>query len=235
MDHDDESAVDAVRASDLLRLADAGAAYVHHVEELRTQVLRENPVLYWPRRGVQHRSIEGGGHHTTGWRADEIRYEHGALDTGEAVRSLGHWNPDNQVEVFEVIEGRVLMLAAPRGESQVLASIYAPGERCALPPGLFHVTYSPWEPSTVFNIYNTTGPRHDGDTKYLGEPAPRHTLVETAESWFLGVDAAPLGTGPRAWSLPDGVGSVTDVLIEASDEALLALFDRLTSPGPVAP
>ena len=50
-------------------------------------------------------------------------------DSLQAVRSLGHWNPDDQVEVFEVLSGRVLILVAfPGDPTSVSAANYGTGD-----------------------------------------------------------------------------------------------------------
>ncbi len=149
-----------VHLSDLVRLAQHDGVRVHELATLRAAADRRDQLLYRCRRNVQTRQVPGPDGEPVSWHADEIRYQCGELPNGEAVRSLGHWNPDDQVEVFEVLSGRVVILVVfPDEPAVVSAATYGPGHACVLPPGVFHLTYSPWEPSTVFNIYNESAHR----------------------------------------------------------------------------
>jgi hypothetical protein len=86
------------------------------------------------------------------WRADLVRYEPGALPTGELHRSLGHWNSPAQYEVFETVTGTVvLIVATPQG--RVTYQVCGPGDLFAVPMGAWHLTYVLDGPAYVFNVY----------------------------------------------------------------------------------
>lgn len=87
------------------------------------------------------------------WRADLIQFTGKPLPGGEPCRSIGHWNPPEQVEIFEVIEGRVVLLVMTAEES-IEALDCLPGESWVIPKGSFHLTYAITR-SLVINIYNS--------------------------------------------------------------------------------
>lgn len=213
-----------VHLSDLVRLAQHDGVRVHELATLRAAAGERDQLLYRCRRNVQVRQVRGPDGEQVTWRADEIRYQCGALPSGEAVRSLGHWNPEDQVEVFEVRSGRVVILVVfPEDLTTVSAASYGPGQACVLPPGVFHLTYSPWEPSTVFNIYNESGHRATGDSKYLGAPPPQRALVQGADGWSLTPAEPEPATAPLGFGFPGPAGSVTEVLPAYSDEEIVSL------------
>ncbi|GAA1691578.1 hypothetical protein GCM10009745_41150 [Kribbella yunnanensis] len=129
-------------------------------------------MLYTAYRNVQIQEISDGGF----WHADEVHYESGSLETSEPVRSIGHWNKPDQVEIFQVTSGRVMMIVVPRSPVDVIyAANYAAGDSCVIPLGAFHLTYSPWTASTVFNIsFEGAAPP---DQKYDRHPAPEISAV----------------------------------------------------------
>lgn len=89
----------------------------------------------------------------TEWRADLISYSGCATPDGGSCRSIGHWNPSDQLEVFETIEGMVVMVVVlPAGGVDIVRCM--PGYSIVIPRGAFHLTYAP-QPSRVINIYNS--------------------------------------------------------------------------------
>ncbi|MEO6503821.1 MAG: cupin domain-containing protein [Jatrophihabitantaceae bacterium] len=211
----------SVHLSDLVRLARHDGVRVHEPAVLENAASQQDLLLYRSRRNVQTRQVPLSDGEPVTWRADEIRYQCGALPSGEAVRSLGHWNPVDQVEVFEVLSGRVVILVVfPHDLATVSAATYEPGDVCVLPPGVFHLTYSPWESSTVFNIYNETAHAAAGDSKYLGVAPPGRALVLSADGWSLTPADPEPGTAQLGFTFATPPGSVTEILPGYSDEEM---------------
>ncbi len=169
-----------IRLSDLIERSRSPAV---RIRPLASSTF-EDRVLYTAYRNVQVRELSEDGL----WHADEVRYESGILDNNEPVRSIGHWNKPDQVEVFQVTSGRVMMVVVPRSpENVVYAANYSPGEFCVIPLGAFHLTYSPWTVSTVFNIsFEGASPP---DQKYDRHPAPDVSAVH--ESGRLRLEMPP--------------------------------------------
>jgi hypothetical protein len=128
-----------------------------------------DPVLYraWrdvlpPRRENQGagRSLAGAGPDGVAWLADLVVYQDGTLPGGEPFRSTGHWNPDGQLEVFQVLSGRALIVAAGTsvtGSPYVQYQESAAGDVAVIPPAAWHLTYALDGPAMVFNIYTCQG------------------------------------------------------------------------------
>ncbi len=217
-----------VHLSDLVRLAQHDGVRVHRLASLRDAARQQDRLLYRSRRNVQIRRVDLPDGESMTWRADEIHYQCGALPSGEAVRSLGHWNPPDQVEVFEVLSGRVVIFVAyPDDPAAVSAATYGPGDACVLPPGVFHLTYSPWESSTVFNIYNETSHPTSGDSKYLGAAPPGRALVLDADGWSLTPADPEPATAQLGFPLSSSGVSVTEILMAYSDEELTRLHQGI--------
>ena len=69
------------------------------------------------------------------WRLDAIAYAGGLLPgTLEVSRSIGHWNPEDQWEVFEVVSGEVLLVLQGRGMSAPYVVVCPTDAVVALPP-----------------------------------------------------------------------------------------------------
>lgn len=214
--------------SDLVRLAQHDGVRVHELARLRTAASQQDRILYRSRRNVQNRRVHLPDGEPVTWRADEIQYQCGALPSGEAVRSLGHWNPDDQVEIFEVLSGRVVIFVVfPADPTAVSAATYGPGDVCVLPPGVFHLTYSPWESSTVFNIYNETAHRTTGDSKYLGAAPPGRALVLGADGWLVTPADPEPDTSQLGFPFPAPQGSVAEFLTAYSDEEMVRLHQDI--------
>jgi hypothetical protein len=87
--------------------------------------------------------------------ADLVVYEPGTLPGGEPYRSTGHWNLPGQLEIFQVLTGRVAMLVAGRartGERYAYVQICPAGASMAVPFDVWHVSYVLDGPAVVFNV-----------------------------------------------------------------------------------
>lgn len=90
------------------------------------------------------------------WFADLVIYQAEDLPGGELCRSIGHWNTPGQLEVFQCLTGRVLIITARRtatGDPIVGLHMCGPGELCAVPFGAWHLTCVLDGPAAVFNLY----------------------------------------------------------------------------------
>ncbi|MFG2210456.1 hypothetical protein [Streptomyces sp. NPDC048638] len=124
-------------------LADPGAAHA----------ARTDPVLYTAHRDIlpPHRALGAE------WFADLCVYRSGQLPGGELNRSIGHWNTPAQLEVFDVLSGRILMITAWYGVSGAPVlnwQVCEPGDLVAVPFGSWHQTSVLDGPACVFNIYS---------------------------------------------------------------------------------
>lgn len=120
-----------------------------------------DPVLYRAWRGVLPRregtppAERGAGPGGLAWLADLVVYQDGTLPGGEPFRSTGHWNPDGQLEVFQALSGRVLIVAAGTsvtGRRYVQYQECAAGDVAVVPLAAWHLTYALEGPAMVFNI-----------------------------------------------------------------------------------
>jgi hypothetical protein len=85
-----------------------------------------------------------------------VVYQAGELPGGELARSTGHWNTPAQLEVFQPLSGRVLMLTAYRtetGHAELRYQVCAEGDLAAVPLGAWHLTLVLSGPAAVFNLY----------------------------------------------------------------------------------
>jgi hypothetical protein len=130
----------------------------------------DDPVLYRAYRDVLpprnkklngHRMFAPAGRAdaadgTSCWYADLVVYSPGLLPGREPHRSTGHWNSDAQLEIFQTLSGKVLVLTGtPSGEGQtcVTYQICRSGDISVIPFGGWHLTYCLDGPAAVFNIY----------------------------------------------------------------------------------
>lgn len=183
---------------DLLAGADAdGAVYLSGGPDVvRTAIGRDvDPQLYLayrdiasPRRKVRQPSgvAEGAG----AWFGDLIVYTAAHLGSGPDLgRSLGHWNTPAQLEIFQCLSGRILMLHTNvdhDGNSTMDYHVCRAGDHVVIPFGAWHLTAVLDAPATVFNIYtdvtdllsgHTSREAVDRDLKYRVAPAPELTIA----------------------------------------------------------
>ncbi|MFD7057425.1 hypothetical protein ACFWBS_57585 [Streptomyces mirabilis] len=226
------------RLSDLLAARGTVAGPFVMDEEALKGLLDEDPVLYTAHRDQAVRPLldEDGPFF---WRADLVSYSGGVLPDREPVRSVGHWNPTTQVEVFQVLDGRVLLLIGDATDpATVSLAVYGPGDMAVVPPGWFHLTGSPWGPAVVYNIY--TDRKGSGGTDIQGkyhsrQPMPYLITMDGVHPALTEVPGVPVGPRPitsagplrpSALPLPDDLRRLMD---EGSDEDLLALRDAIQS------
>lgn len=185
------------------------------------------------------------GSGATLWSADQVVYEHGTLPGGEPFRSTGHWNPADQLEVFQVLSGRVLMLSSMTGEGGeepfVAFQVCGPGELSVVPFGTWHLTYVLDGPAVVFNIYSGPAddvegatPVHRTAAKYRSKRGPAEITVrrsgtgfsiELSDKWRA-TCGDPVEVSPPEWlrAVMPPSGLLTDLHVSGSDADLDALL-----------
>ena len=217
----------------------------------------DDPVLYDairdflpPREKASNRCATAGTpEHTaaesrTHLFADLIVYRPGTLPGDEPFRSTGHWNLPGQLEIFQTLTGRVLMLVGGRtrdGRPFLYEQVCEPGSVMAVPFGIWHVTYVLDGPAVVFNLTTEVGDAghvtaHPGEEKYRRAApiavtarraaAGRHEYVgEDLRSW-----GPPLGAPRTDWLQPllAPGESLADLFLYASPSRLAAL-ERLAA------
>jgi hypothetical protein len=221
---DDELAVNGVRlASEHRRLSHllraGGEQGLYFADRDAVTGSGEDPVLYHairdflpPRDKASDRCVPAG---TPGYAharggdavlADLVVYRPGTLPGGEPYRSTGHWNLPHQLELFETIVGRVLMLVGGRtsdGRPFLYEQICGPGEMMAVPFDIWHVTYVLDGPAVVFNLTTEAGgtvgpPAHPGEEKYhRADP-----IAVTARRRGNGHEFVAAPEALRSWGLP---------------------------------
>ncbi|WP_410646409.1 hypothetical protein [Amycolatopsis sp. cmx-4-54] len=190
---------------DLLAGADAdGAVYLLDPDQARTMLDRGvNPQLYLAYRDIAApRTKTGqpvnGADGTHAWFADLVVYTAANLGPSpEPGRSLGHWNTPAQVEIFQCLSGRVLLLHTnidDAGNSRMDYHVCQAGDHVVIPFGAWHLTVVLDAPAAVFNIYtdvaeiltgHTSRDAVDSDLKYRAAPAPELTITRTASTFAV--------------------------------------------------
>ncbi|CRK55226.1 hypothetical protein [Alloactinosynnema sp. L-07] len=185
---------------DLLTGADAdGSVYLVNPKEVRAMLNHGiDPQLYLAYRDIiAPRPKTGqplnGAAGTHAWFADLVVYTAANLnDSPELGRSLGHWNTPAQVEIFQCLSGRVLMLHTnidDDGRSTMDYHVCRAGDHVVIPFGAWHLTVVLDAPAAVFNVYtdvadlltgHTSREAVDSDLKYRVAPAPELTITRTA-------------------------------------------------------
>lgn len=107
------------------------------------------------------------------WSADLVIYRDGVLPGGEPLRSIGHWNPAAQLEIFQVLCGRVVMVTSG---TSISGRPFAQYQECRaddvaiVPFGAWHLTYVLDGPAVVFNIYTSPcgalGPQSGAESEF---------------------------------------------------------------------
>lgn len=247
------------RLSDLLDKGDGRGPDVLFADRAAVAAAVEDghdPQLYYavrdvlPRRVAMPASAAGFDRATEGvlWAADLVVYQHGTLPDGEPVRSIGHWNPVDQLEIFQVLSGRVLLITCLLGdsddESYVSFQECEAGDLAVVPFGAWHLTAVLDGPAMVFNTYS--GPAGAGghgmksdagadmSGKYRSQRGPAEIVVTRSDA---GYDLAlsprlrsacgdPVRVTCPGWLrayLPAS-GMLTDLHVSGSDADLEALL-----------
>jgi hypothetical protein len=175
--------------------------------------------------------------------ADLIVYQAGTLPGGEFFRSTGHWNLPWQLEIFQTLVGRVLMLVGGRdsqGRRFLYGQVCGPGEVIVVPFGVWHVSYVLDGPAVVFNVTTDLAARvdeHDaaavrqGPGKYC-RAAPIAVTACRCDSRYCIVSSpaarrwGPLVGAPGAnWMRPflAAMDSLADLHLYASPSVLASL------------
>ncbi|MGH3867782.1 MAG: hypothetical protein ACRDQ4_16970 [Pseudonocardiaceae bacterium] len=209
----------ARRLSDLLSgIPEDGCAASAHLADVtaaRAAVARgDNPVLYrayrdvLPPRAKHHAHCLTGSAGTDYWFADLVIYQGGELPgSRELARSIGHWNTAVQLEVFQCLSGRVLMLSSEcdaTGQLGLRYQVCGPGDVTVIPFGAWHLTVVLAGPAAVFNIYTDAHTLAHGRTsrdaaghdrlKYHSRAGVKVVVIRRGDSIALTGDPAELLT-----------------------------------------
>jgi hypothetical protein len=191
--------------SDLLAGADAGGSVcLANPDQLRATINRgSDPQLYLAYRDIVAPRLKADPPNNVAdgalmWFADLVVYTATNLGGGpELGRSLGHWNTPAQVEIFQCLSGRVLMLHTNIDDdvnSTMDYHVCQAGDHVVIPFGAWHLTVVLDAPAAVFNIYtdvadlltgHTSREAADSDLKYRVAPAPELTIARTASTIAL--------------------------------------------------
>ncbi|SBT40797.1 hypothetical protein [Micromonospora narathiwatensis] len=223
------------RLSDLLARYRDGENKVFVSDAVLHHGTRDDPLLY-----TAHRDVLPRRHALdTDWFADLVEYQPGVLPGGELHRSTGHWNTPAQLEVFQTLTGRTLMITAWRtaaGQPVLRYQECHAGALAVIPFGGWHLTLVLEGPAEVFNIYaelpvagNPTE-RVDCDAdKYRRALAVEITAVRASDGFQLtGAGLAAWGTARQAveptWLRQAlGAASLPEFYSTAHGSALAAL------------
>ncbi|OEJ22138.1 hypothetical protein AR457_40375 [Streptomyces agglomeratus] len=180
--------------SDLLATAANGAPACYLADPGAARTARDagnDPVLYTAHRDILPPTRALGAD----WFADLCVYRPGRLPGGELNRSIGHWNTPAQLEVFEVLSGRVLMITAwhdPSGTPVLNWQACGPGDLVAVPFGAWHQTSLLDGPATVFNIYTDLP---GTEQHHTSRHAAQHAEIKYRSSAPVEITAIRAGTG----------------------------------------
>jgi hypothetical protein len=139
---------------------------------LRASIRNHDQVLYRAvRDACPPRTVTAadGSRHT--WRLDRVAYPGEELPTGELGRSVGHWNPPSQSEIFEVDQGEIAVLTALDAGGPVELIRCPEGTGVCLKQGSWHLTYVLRGPAVVTNLYTEVARSRTG--KYFSGPTVR--------------------------------------------------------------
>lgn len=116
------------------------------------------------------------------WRMDLVHYTGITLPWNEANRSIGHWNPSNQVELFQVLDGHPTILAKPPTVPNVQITELAAGDLLKLRGGDWHITFCPKGEAIILNVYSCREGAQTAD-KYFSKP-PVPLGIQLTENGF---------------------------------------------------
>ncbi|GIJ30652.1 hypothetical protein Vqi01_58140 [Micromonospora qiuiae] len=222
------------RLSDLLARQREGRNTVFVNDDVLHHETGNDPLLYTAHRDVLPRRHALG----TDWYADLVEYQPGILPGGELHRSTGHWNTPTQLEVFQTLTGRTLMITAWRTATgqPVLRYQECPADAlAAIPFGGWHLTLVLDGPAAVFNFYTDLPTAGDPSAeqvdldadKYRRAPAVEITAVRTGDGFQL------TGGGLIAWGPAEQTTEPT-WLRQALDGASLPEFYRTADDSALA-
>ncbi|MEU7802535.1 hypothetical protein AB0B10_25075 [Micromonospora arborensis] len=221
------------RLSDLLARRRDGGNTVFVSDSVLRCTSGGDPLLYTAHRDVLP-PRQGLG---SSWFADLVAYQPGVLSGGEPHRSTGHWNTSSQLEVFQTLTGRTLMITAWRTASgrQALRYQECPaGALAVIPFGGWHLTLVLDGPAAVVNFYtdlptteHPTAKRDADADKYRRAPAVEITAILTSDGYQLA------GPGLAAWG-PAQETTEPAWLRRALDGASLADFYRSADQSTLA-
>jgi hypothetical protein len=244
----------AVPAAALTYLADQGAVRAAHSRGYDPVLYRAYRDIFPPRSkhadGATALYPDGDQDSSGWWYADLVVYSPGRLPGGEPFRSTGHWNAPAQLEIFQTLTGRTLMLVAIRSTDdrlQVGHQVCEAGEIAVVPPGAWHLTYCLAGPAAVLNIYTDTpllSTGHfsrqaalDDELKYRTQPPAAITARCTAGVVHLvGADDAvrtprTLVTPPWMFDHVPSGGSLGGLYLNATANALADLEHAAADSG----
>lgn len=163
-----------------------------------------DPVLYDAYRDILPPQPAAGS--ADGWFTDLVVYQPGTLPNGEPVRSIGHWNTPTQLEIFQCLTGRILMLVAgirPDGSHFCQQHLCTADDPVVVPFGAWHLTYVLDGPAAVINIYadHPGGNRSSRDAAL--HPAVKYGPQEPVElavrRCVFGLEVVGTRRALRAW------------------------------------
>lgn len=96
---------------------------------------------------------------------DILLYEKalGAISNNTFNRSLGHQNDINEIEIHQVLKGKILEIIELNGITYV--GIFSAGEYFEIPPNAFHCTYVLEDDTIVANIFGNVSWADDYEKK----------------------------------------------------------------------
>ncbi|MFD6757247.1 MULTISPECIES: hypothetical protein [Micromonospora] len=227
------------RLSDLLARHRDGGNTVFVSDAVLHHETADDPLLYTAHRDVLPRRHALG----TDWFADLVEYQPGVLPGGELHRSTGHWNTPAQLEVFQTLTGRTLIITAWRtatGQPALRYQECPAGALAVIPFGAWHLTLTLDGPAKVFNLYTdlpTAGHPpadrvHLDADKYQRAPAVEITAARARAGFQLtGPGLAVWGTAQQSveptW-LRQALGDVTlPEFYRTADRAAFTALIRL--------
>jgi hypothetical protein len=184
-------------------------AFFYDEERLRAHVRVHDRTLYTAQRDLYPaRTVTAPDGRTLTWHLDRVAYPAEDLPSSELSRSIGHWNPAGQWEIFEPEQGEIVMLVALDVAGPIELVHCRQGEIVCARPGAWHLTYVLRGPAVVTNIY--AEPKHEArvPAKYFSRPTVRAGLRRAAGDVTPFPDPPPPLRWERASDRRDVVGSL---------------------------
>jgi len=187
-------------------------AYFHDERRLRATVEGVDHVLYRAQRDVLAPRWGVGDHDRPPrpWRLDRVFYPAEDLPSGELNRSIGHWNPADQWEVFQVDRGEVVLVVRAPGPGRPTELVRC-GTGTVLPvlPGSWHLTYVWQGPAVVTNAYSVPAEQAAPGKKYFTRGPLRCGLRREGREVLVFRDRTdPVqDSGPPVWRSAEQVGA----------------------------